>query len=52
MEVRDQIIRQIDRLFGDTSQPASTTKYALECIRDHIDQLIDALDADGVASHD
>jgi hypothetical protein len=45
---RQQITRQLDRLFGDTSIPASTTKAHLEYLSEHIDTLIETLDADGV----
>lgn len=45
---RQQITSQIDRMFGDTSVTASATKAHLEYLREHIETLIETLDADGV----
>ena len=38
------IKNQIDRLFGDTSRPASDTRADLKDIRDHCDSLIETID--------
>lgn len=46
--MKDEILKQIQALFGDTSQEAIETLEQLEEIRGEIDILIEALKADGV----
>lgn len=46
MKATNDIIKQIDDLFGDTSVSQRTTLEALEQIRDELDSKIDALRAD------
>jgi len=46
--MKDEILKQIQTLFSNTSQEAIETLEQLEEIRSEIDILIEALEADGV----
>lgn len=45
---KEQIVKEVDSLFGNTTVPASQTRADLEYLREHIDSLIATLAADGV----
>jgi len=42
--MKDEIIKKINKLFGDTSQSQEATREQLEEIRDEIEMLLASLD--------
>ena len=47
-EMKDQIVRDLQKLYGDTSVPAESTAGHLQEIASEIDIMLDGLRADGV----
>lgn len=48
MDSYEKAEKAINDFFGDTSKEPKETKEGLQGLRDHIETLIDALEADGV----
>jgi len=48
MDTYEQAEKAINNFFGDTSKEPQETKEGLQGLRDHIETLLETLEADGV----
>lgn len=52
MSTYDQAQKAVDKYFGDTSNSRAETHSGLKALRDHIETLIEAIEADGPVGED